>query len=125
MKTRGLSRNERRKIRHRRVRKKISGTSERPRLFVFKSLRHIYAQIIDDSPPQGSRTLVAASTLDPELRERIKSDNIEAAREVGKLIARRALEKGIKKVVFDRGGYPYHGKVKALAEAAREEGLEF
>lgn len=125
MKTRGLSRNERRKLRHRRVRKKVSGTPERPRLFVFKSLRHIYAQIIDDTPPQGSRTLVAASTLDPELREKVKTDNIEAAREVGKLIARRALEKGIKRVVFDRGGYPYHGKVKALAEAAREEGLEF
>jgi len=125
MKTRGLSRNERRKLRHHRVRKKIVGTPERPRLFVFKSLRHIYAQIIDDSSVQGSRTLVAASTLDPELRDKIRSDNIEAAREVGRLIARRALEKGIKQVVFDRGGYPYHGKVKALAEAAREEGLEF
>lgn len=125
MRTRGLSRNERRKIRHRRIRRRISGTPERPRLFVFKSLRHIYAQIIDDTPSQGSRTLVAASTLDPEIRDRIKSDNIEAAKEVGRLIARRALEKGIKRVVFDRGGYPYHGKVKALAEAAREEGLEF
>lgn len=120
-----LSRNEQRIKRHMRIRRKIMGTPERPRLCVFKSLRHIYAQIIDDTPPEGSRTLVAASTLDPEIRGKIKSDNIEAARLVGALIAKRALEKGIKKVVFDRGGYPYHGKVRALAEAAREGGLEF
>lgn len=120
-----LSRNEQRIKRHMRIRRKIMGTPERPRLCVFKSLRHIYAQIIDDTPPEGSRTLVAASTLDPEIRDKIKSDNIEAARLVGALIAKRALEKGIKKVVFDRGGYPYHGKVRALAEAAREGGLEF
>lgn len=108
-----------------RIRKKVVGTPERPRLCVYKSLRHIYAQIIDDTPREGSRTLVAASTLSPEIRDKIKSDNIEAARLVGQLIAKRALEKGIKKVVFDRGGYPYHGKVRALAEAAREGGLEF
>jgi large subunit ribosomal protein L18 len=120
-----LSRNERRIERHMRIRRRILGTPERPRLFVYKSLHHIYAQIIDDTPPEGSRTLVAASTLDPEIRGKIKSDNLEAARLVGALIAKRALERGIKKVVFDRGGYPYHGKVRALAEAAREGGLEF
>jgi len=120
-----LSRDERRIKRHMRIRRKIVGTPERPRLCVFKSLRHIYAQIIDDTPREGSRTLVAASTLDPEIRDRIKSDNVEAARLVGELLAKRALEKGIRKVVFDRGGYPYHGKVRALAEAAREGGLEF
>jgi large subunit ribosomal protein L18 len=108
-----------------RIRRRILGTPERPRLCVYKSLHHIYAQIIDDTPPEGSRTLVAASTLDPEIRGKIKSDNLEAARLVGALIAKRALERGIKKVVFDRGGYPYHGKVRALAEAAREGGLEF
>lgn len=120
-----ISRNERRIKRHMRIRRRIFGTPERPRLCVFKSLHHIYAQIIDDTPPEGSRTLVAASTLDPEIRGKIKSDNIEAARLVGALIAQRALARGIKKVVFDRGGYPYHGKVRALAEAAREGGLEF
>lgn len=120
-----LSRNKQRIKRHMRIRRRIQGTPERPRLCVFKSLQHIYAQIIDDTPPEGSRTLVAASTLDPEIRDKINSDNIEAARLVGALIAKRALEKGIKKVVFDRGGYPYHGKVRALAEAAREGGLEF
>ncbi|MBC7222021.1 50S ribosomal protein L18 [Candidatus Bipolaricaulota bacterium] len=120
-----LSRNERRIKRHMRIRRRIRGTPERPRFCVFKSLRHIYAQLIDDTPPEGSRTLVAASTLDPEIRGKIKSDNVEAARLVGALIAQRALARGIKKVVFDRGGYPYHGKVRALAEAAREGGLEF
>lgn len=120
-----LSRNARRIKRHMRIRRKIMGTPERPRLCVYKSLRHIYAQLIDDTPREGSRTLVAASTLDPEIRDKIKSDNVEAARLVGQVLARRALEKGIKAVVFDRGGYPYHGKVRALAEAAREGGLEF
>lgn len=120
-----LSRTERRIKRHMRIRRRIRGTPERPRLCVFKSLRHIYAQIIDDTPREGSRTLVAASTLDREIRDRIKSDNIEAARLVGELLAKRALEKGIRRVAFDRGGYPYHGKVRALAEAAREGGLEF
>jgi large subunit ribosomal protein L18 len=120
-----ISRNEQRIKRHMRIRQKIRGTPERPRLCVFKSLKHIYAQIIDDTPPEGSRTLVSASTLDPEIRGKIKSDNVEAARLVGQVLAQRALAKGIQKVVFDRGGYPYHGKVRALAEAAREGGLEF
>ncbi len=109
--------------RHLRVRKKISGTAERPRLNVFRSLKHIYAQIIDDD---RGITLVSASTLSPELRGQLKSgSNKEAAAAVGRLVAQKALERGIKKVVFDRGGYIYHGRVKALAEAAREAGLEF
>jgi len=117
------SKNERRLRRHRRIRKKVFGTPERPRLCVFRSNKHIYAQVIDDTI---GHTLVSASTLDPELREKLqKTWNKEAAREVGKLIARRALEKGIKKVVFDRGGYKYHGRVKELAEGAREGGLVF
>jgi len=109
--------------RHLRIRKKIKGTPERPRLAVFKSEKHIYAQIIDDTK---GHTLVAASTLDKELRDKlVKTYNVEAAREVGKLIAQRALSLGIKKVVFDRGGFKYHGRIKALADAAREAGLEF
>jgi len=109
--------------RHMRVRKKISGTAERPRLCVYRSLRHIYAQVIDD---EKGVTLAAASTLSPEIRDKVKcGGNVEAAKLVGSLIAQRALEKGIKRVVFDRGGYKYHGRVKALAEAAREAGLEF
>ena len=117
------SKNERRLRRHKRIRKKVFGTPERPRLCVFRSNKHIYAQIIDDTI---GHTLVSASTVDPELREKLqKTWNKEAAREVGKLIAKRALEKGIKKVVFDRGGYRYHGRVKELAEGAREGGLEF
>lgn len=118
-----MSREEQRRGRHRRIRRKVLGTPERPRLCVRKSLRHIYAQLIDDSGPAGSRTLAVASTLDPDLRGR--GDGLEAAREVGRLLARRARERGIKQVVFDRAGYPYHGKVRALAEAAREEGLTF
>ena len=106
--------------RHIRVRTKISGTAERPRLCVFRSNSNIYAQIIDDVK---GVTLVQASTLDKEVKT--KQANIEAATEVGKLIAARAIKAGIKTVVFDRGGYIYHGKVKALAEAAREAGLEF
>jgi len=114
---------EARKRRHKRVRKKVFGTPERPRLNVFRSLKHIYAQIIDDT---AGHTLVAASTLDPELRDKIKGlTKKEQAREVGFLLAKRALEKGIKRVVFDRGGYKYHGRVKALADASREGGLEF
>ncbi|MCL5038548.1 MAG: 50S ribosomal protein L18 [Firmicutes bacterium] len=112
-----------RRVRHRRVRKNVSGTQERPRLSVFRSLNHIYAQIIADETGQ---TLAAASTLDQQVKERIKKGgNIEAARVVGEVIARRALEKGIKSVVFDRGGFLYHGRVAALAEAAREAGLSF
>ena len=114
------AKNESRLVRHARVRKKITGTPERPRLSVYKSLTGIYAQIIDDV---NGKTLVAASTLDKEVK--IKASNIEAAKEVGALVAKRATKAGIKTIVFDRGGYQYHGKVKALAEAAREGGLEF
>ncbi|ACK42277.1 MULTISPECIES: 50S ribosomal protein L18 [Dictyoglomus] len=117
------SRKELRRIRHLRIRKKITGTPERPRLAVYKSLRYIYAQIIDDTK---GHTLVAASSLEKELRSQLKSTkNIEAAKLVGEVIAKRALEKGIKRVVFDRGGFLYHGKVKALADSARAAGLEF
>lgn len=108
---------------HSRVRKKIEGTTERPRLCVFRSLNHIYAQIIDDI---HGNTLVAASTIDEALKGKVAfGGNKEAAKEVGKLIAQKALDKGIKTVVFDRGGYIYHGRVKELADAAREAGLEF
>ena len=112
-----------RRRRHLRVRKKVFGTPERPRLCVFRSNKHIYAQIIDDTV---GRTLVAASTLDKDLRDKLeKTWNKEAAREVGRLIGKRALEKGITTVVFDRGGYKYHGRVKELADGAREAGLKF
>ncbi|MCX7843618.1 MAG: 50S ribosomal protein L18 [Clostridia bacterium] len=108
---------------HLRVRKKIKGTPERPRLNVFRSLKQIYAQIIDDTT---GTTLVAASSIDEALKGKIAyGGNKEAAKEVGRLIAQKALDKGIKKVVFDRGGYIYHGRVKELADAAREEGLDF
>jgi large subunit ribosomal protein L18 len=117
-------RNEARIRRHIRIRKKIAGTAERPRLSVFRSLHHIYAQIIDDI--QGV-TLVSASTLEPEIRQKVsdKGGNIEAAKLIGAAIAQKALDKGIKQVVFDRGGQIYHGRVQALASAARESGLEF
>ncbi|RJQ18999.1 MAG: 50S ribosomal protein L18 [Nitrospiraceae bacterium] len=109
--------------RHRRVRKKVSGTPERPRLNVFRSTNNIYAQIIDD---YSGMTLMAASSIDKELKGKINhGGNIEAAKVVGGLIARRASDKGIKKVVFDRGGYLYHGRIKALADSAREGGLQF
>ncbi|NLP00514.1 MAG: 50S ribosomal protein L18 [Clostridiaceae bacterium] len=118
-----IDKNEIRLRKHARVRKKISGTAERPRLCVFRSSKHIYAQIIDDV---SSTTLVAASTLDEALKGKLDySGNKEAAKEVGKLIATKAIEKGIKNVVFDRGGYLYHGRVKELADGAREAGLEF
>ena len=117
------SKNKTRLQRHLRVRKKISGTAERPRLNVFRSSKHIYAQIIDDTK---GVTLVSASTLDKELREQLKNGGtVEAATKVGALVAERAKAKGVVKVVFDRGGYLYHGRVKALADAAREAGLEF
>ncbi|MFA0744407.1 MAG: hypothetical protein LASZOEIN_001198 [Candidatus Fervidibacter sp.] len=117
------TRQERRLRRHWRIRKRIFGTPERPRLSVFRSLKHIYAQIIDDTT---GRTLCAASTLDKELREKLQGlTKTQQAIEVGKLIAKRALELGIKQVAFDRGGHKYHGRVKALADAAREAGLEF
>ena len=115
-------RNVVRKRVHKRVRSKVAGTTERPRLNVFRSLNHIYAQVIDDSQ---STTLAAASTLVKKGEDKKVGGNIDAASLVGKLIAERAQEKGIKKVVFDRGGYLYHGRIKALAEAAREAGLEF
>jgi large subunit ribosomal protein L18 len=116
-----VDRNKARLRRHLRVRKKVFGTAARPRLNVFRSSKHIYAQIIDDLK---GVTLVAASTLDKELGL-TNGGNVEAARKVGELIAKRAKEKGIEAVVFDRGGYVYHGRVQALAEAAREGGLQF
>jgi len=115
------SRNEARKVRHLRIRQKIKGTSSRPRLNVFRSNSHIYAQVIDD---EKGVTLVSASSIDKELKLE-NGSNIEAAKQVGALIAKRALEKNIENVVFDRGGYLYHGRVKALAEAARAAGLKF
>lgn len=108
---------------HLSVRKKITGTAERPRLNVFKSLNHIYAQVIND---ESGTTIVATSSLDPQLRDKIEfGGNTEAAKLVGQLIGQKATEKGITKVVFDRGGNIYHGRVAALADAARESGLEF
>jgi large subunit ribosomal protein L18 len=109
--------------RHRRVRKHVVGTSERPRLNIFRSLRHIYAQVIDDG---RGHTLVSASTVDPEVKAQLQGlTKTEQARVVGKVLVERALSQGIKKVVFDRGGYKYHGRVRALADAAREGGLDF
>jgi len=111
-----------RERRHRRIRKRLSGTSERPRLNVFRSLKHIYAQVIDDT---RGVTLVAAASNEPAIRETAQGPKTARARAVGELIAQRARAKGIEKVVFDRGGYLYHGRVKALAEAARAGGLQF
>jgi large subunit ribosomal protein L18 len=109
--------------RHKRVRRHVIGTSERPRLNVFRSLNHIYAQVIDDAE---GHTLVSASTVDPEVQKQIgELTKTDQARVVGKVLAERALSQGVKQVVFDRGGYRYHGRVKALADAAREGGLEF
>ena len=108
---------------HNRMRNRISGTAERPRLCVFRSNNHMYAQIIDDV---AGNTLVAASTLEKEVSAKLeKTNNVDAAAYVGTVVANRAIEKGIKEVVFDRGGFLYHGKIAALAEAAREAGLEF
>lgn len=116
-------RNLARHRRHVRVRSRIQGSSERPRLNVFRSNKHIYAQVIDDA---SGRTLVSASTLDKELKDNVgNGGSVEAAQKVGNLVAQRALENGVTAVVFDRGGYLYHGRVKALAEAAREAGLQF
>ncbi len=110
-------------MRHIRLRKKISGTLERPRLAVFRSHHHIYAQLIDDS---AGHTLVAASTLDADLKDQSSgSGKVDSATAVGTSIAQKAKDAGVERVVFDRGGYAYHGRVKALAEAAREVGLEF
>ncbi len=112
-----------RERRHRRVRARITGTAQRPRLNVFRSLSHIYAQVIDD---EVGHTLASASTLDPEVRAQLDGKRkTEAAKIVGKIVAERAKKAGINSVVFDRGGYKYHGRVAALAEGAREGGLEF
>jgi large subunit ribosomal protein L18 len=111
------SRELRRTRRHRRVRVRVQGTAERPRLSVFRSLRHIYAQVIDDA---AGCTMLSASTLDPEILKQLGDSNkTEQAKLVGELLAKRALQKGIRQIVFDRGGYKYHGRVKAVAEAAR------
>jgi large subunit ribosomal protein L18 len=111
---------------HKRIRRKLSGTAARPRLAVFRSEAHIYAQVIDDV---AGATVVSASTVDKVDKSdkggKTKGGNVAAAKAIGKLVAERAKEKGIKSVVFDRGGYQYHGRVKALADAAREAGLEF
>ena len=115
-------RNVIRKRVHTRIREKISGTEQRPRLNVYRSLNHIYTQLIDDAT---GNTIASASSTVIKGEDKIYGGNVAAARTVGKLIAERAQEKGIKKVVFDRGGYLYHGRVKALADAAREAGLEF
>ncbi len=110
-----------RKKRHRRVRKTVVGTAERPRLAVFRSNRHIVAQIVDDA---AGRTIAAASTVEAALRSQA-TGNAEASAKVGELLAERAAEKGVTKVVFDRGGFKYHGRIAALADAARNKGLEF
>ncbi len=118
-----LNRREARKHRHQRIRKKVFGTPDRPRLSVYRSNNHIVAQVIDDV---AQHTLVAASTHEPELKNSLESTaNCLASAKVGELVAQRALAKGITKVVFDRGGNLYHGRVKALAEAARSAGLQF
>ncbi len=117
------SRSEVRIKKHKRMRNRFSGTAERPRLSVFRSNNHMYAQIIDDTV---GNTLVAASTLEKDVKSELKKTNdVEAAAYLGTVIAKKALDKGIKEVVFDRGGFIYQGKIKALAEAAREAGLEF
>lgn len=121
-----VSKESRQKVRvkkHNRMRNRFSGTAERPRLAVFRSNNHMYAQIIDDV---AGNTLVSASTLEKEIKSELKKTNdVEAAAYIGTVVAKRALDKGIKEVVFDRGGFIYQGKVQALAEAAREAGLEF
>jgi len=119
------SRNESRVKRHYKIRHHLSGTPERPRLTVFRSNKHIYAQIVDDT---AGRTLAAASTMEKSVVEESgikKTSDIEAAKAVGKAVATRAIEKGVETIVFDRSGYIYHGKVQALADAAREVGLKF
>ena len=120
---RRLSRDQHRRRVHERVRTKVVGTVERPRLCVYRSLDHIYAQVIDD---HSGKTLVSASSVDGDTKKNLKGGgNVAAAKVIGKAIAERAKAAGVNKVVFDRGGYKYHGRVKALAEAAREAGLQF
>ncbi len=123
VRARKLSRNGHRQRIHRRTRQVIAGTTERPRLCVFRSLRHIHAQVINDAE---GRTLASASSIDGEVRKQIKGGgNVAAAKLIGKVVAERAKAAGVEKVVFDRGGYQYHGRVRALADAAREAGLQF
>ncbi len=117
-----ISKNKKRGLVHDRIRKKMQGTSERPRLNVYRSLNHIYVQVIDDL---NGKTLVSASTAEGKKEARRIGGNVASAKALGKAIAERAKEKGVTKVVFDRGGYIYHGRVKALADAAREAGLKF
>ena len=118
-----VTQREARTRRHIRVRKKVTGTSARPRLCVYRSLRYIYAQVVDDS---AGHTIVSASSVDPEVRTQVNGKTkTESAEIIGALVAKRALSKGVNKVVFDRGGYKYHGRVKVLADAARKTGLEF
>ncbi len=116
------SKNDRRERIHRRIRNRLSGSAERPRLCVFRSLKHTYAQLVDDLE---GKTLLSVSTLALDGKKLNNGGNVEAAKRVGKLIASQAKERGIESVVFDRGGYIYHGRVKAVAEAAREAGLKF
>jgi large subunit ribosomal protein L18 len=117
-----ISKDKTRRRIHQRLRQRVQGSSQRPRLNIYRSLNHIYAQVIDDA---SGKTLAAASTVAGKKGVKRTGGNIASAKEVGKSIAERAKEKGIKKVVFDRGGYLYHGRIKALADAAREAGLEF
>jgi len=122
-KARNLSRDQHRIKVHTRLRMRVNGTPDRPRLAVYRSLDHIYAQVIDD---RSGKTLVSASSVDTESKKSVKGGgNIAAAKIIGKLVAERAKAAGVNKVVFDRGGYKYHGRVKALADAAREAGLQF
>ena len=124
--TASINKKQARLKRKRSIRKKINGTTDRPRLSVFRSARHIYAQVIDDIE---GHTVVQASTLDSQVKEKLESESkmkkSDVATHVGKIVAQRALEKGIKKVVFDRNGFLYHGRVKAVSDGAREAGLEF
>ena len=120
---RNLSKDQHRRRVHERVRTRLQGTTERPRLCVYRSLEHIYAQVIDD---RTGKTVVSASSVDGETKKNLKGGgNIAAAKVIGKALAERAKAAGVSKVVFDRGGYKYHGRVKALADAAREAGLQF
>ena len=116
------SKNQTRSRVHQRIRKKMTGTSDRPRLSVYRSLNHIYAQIVDDL---NGKTLVSAGSVEGAKASKRTGGNVASAKEIGKQVAQRAKEKGITKVIFDRGGYLYHGRVKALADAAREAGLQF
>ncbi len=120
-----LYRFTRRKRRQRRIGKKVIGTQERPRLLVIKSHKHLYAQLVIDPPGAPCRVITGASTLSPGLRENLKGTQEDRARALGAFMAKRVQDKGYKKVVFDRSGYPYHGVIKAFAEALREGGLEF